>query len=186
MGQSVPHSSKAAGKANKTVYLVLVLLLVAVAVLAYMNRGDAELRRALTENREFLIRIDGEYAATVGLQELLDLGPKEFTTSLATSITAPRDVTLRGIELRQLLEAKDIDLTIASHFVVSGLDAYYSPLSLSEVLEEELIYICFSMDGELLKPQDEGGYGPFMMVIHGSRFAQRWCKYVEAVDIINS
>jgi len=178
-------SSRTVGKANKTVYIVLCLLLVVVAALAYMNRGDAELRRALTENREFLIRIDGEHAATVGLQELLDLGPKEFTTSLATSISAPRDVTLRGIELRLLLESIDVDLAHASHFVVSGLDAYYSPLSLSEVLEE-LIYICFSMDGELLKSQDEGGYGPFLMVIHGSRFAQRWCKYVEAVDIINS
>jgi hypothetical protein len=42
------------------------------------------------------------------------------------------------------------------------------------------------MDGEILKTQSDGGYGPFMMVIRGSRFAQRWCKYVEAVDVISS
>jgi len=179
-------SSGTAGKANKTVYLVLGLLLVAVAVLAFVNRGDAELRRALTENREFLIRINGEYAETVGLQTLLDLSPQEFTTLLATSITAPRDVKLRGVELRLLLEALEIDVTNVSHIVVSGLDSYYSPLSPAEVQREESIYVCFSMDGELLKPQDEGGYGPFLMVIRGSRFAQRWCKYVEAIDIIHS
>ena len=173
-------------KANKTVYLILGLLLVAVAALAFLNRGDAELRRALAENREFEIRIDGEYAATVGLQTLLDMDPQEFTTSLATSIAAPHNVTLRGVELRRLLEATGIETTKASHIVVSGIDGYYSPLSLPEVLQEGLIYICFSMDGDLLKSQNEGGYGPYLMVIKGSLFAQRWCKYIEAVDIINS
>jgi len=173
-------------KANKLVYISLAVLLVAVAVLAFLNRGDAELRRALRENREFHIRIDGNYAATVGLQTLIDIGPQEFTTSLATSISAPRDVTLRGIELRLLLETLEIDTSQASHFVVSGLDGHYSPLTRAEVEREGLIYICFSMDGEMLKAQNEGGFGPYLMVIRGALFAQRWCKYVEAVDVINS
>ena len=171
-------------KANKYVYLTLVLLLAAVAVLAFFNRGDAALRSALEENREFHIRVNGEYAATVNLQDLLDIGPQEFTTSMATSIMAPRDVTLRGVELRFLFEAAGIDITGASHFVVSGLDSYYSPLSPGEVNGDGVIYICYMMDGKMLEPQSKGGYGPFLMVIHGERFAQRWCKYVEAIDII--
>ena len=169
---------------NKFVYLVLGLLLVAVTVLVYMNRGDAELRRALEENREFQIRINGEHKATVGLQTLLDLNPQEFTTSFATSITAARDTTLRGVELHQLLEALEIDATSASHIVVSGLDGYHSPLTQAEIAQDELVYICFEMDKNLLKPQSEGGLGPFLMVVRNSRFAQRWCKYVEAVDLV--
>jgi len=173
-------------RANKIVYSILGLLLAAVALLAYLNRGDAELRRALAENREFQIRIDGNYAATVGLQTLIDIGLQEFTTPLATSISAPRNVTMRGVELRHLLEKLEIDTSQASHFVVSGMDGHHSPLSSAEVASEELIYICFAMDGEMLKPQNEGGFGPYLMVIKGARFAQRWCKYVEAVDVINS
>jgi DMSO/TMAO reductase YedYZ molybdopterin-dependent catalytic subunit len=173
-------------KANKLVYLILMLLLVAVGVLAFFNRGDVELRRALAENREFQIRINGGHAATVGLQTLLDLDPQEFTTPFATSITASRSATMRGVELRVLLESLEIDTANASHFVVSALDGHYSPLTHFEVKQEELIYICFAMDGEMLKPQNEGGFGPFLMVIRGTRFAQRWCKYVEAVDIITS
>ena len=171
-------------KANNIVYITLGLLLVIVAVLAFLNRGDAQLRRALEENREFHIRINGQYAATVSLQKLLDLGPQEFTTPFATSITASRDATLRGVELRLILEALEIDISHASHFVVSALDGFYSPLTREEVEQAELIYICFSMDGEMLKPQGEGGFGPFMMVVRGARFAQRWCRYVEAVDVI--
>ena len=170
-------------KADKLVYLTLALLLVAVAVLALLNRGERALRRALEENREFRICVDGAPSATVGLQVLLDLGPQEFTTSLATSIASPRDTTLRGVELRLLLESLEIDATMFSAIIVSGLDGYYSPLSREEVESEGAIYICFSMDGEILKTQSEGGYGPFMMVIRGSRFAQRWCKYLETVDL---
>jgi len=170
-------------EANRTIYIILGLLFVAVLVLAILNRGDSELRRALEENREFQIRIEGEPAASVSLNALLDLDPQEFTTSLATSITAPRDVTLKGVELRLLLEAIGIDTTGAERYIISGLDRYYSPLTSAEVNREGLIYICFYMNGEVLKTQSEGGYGPFLMVIRGSRFAQRWCKYVEAIDI---
>jgi len=179
--QKAPNKKK-----NNIVYLILCMLLAAVAVLALLNRGDAELRRALEENREFQILMDGSLVSTVSLQELLDLGPEEFTTSFATSISAPRETKLNGIELRLLLEAMEVDISLASRITVSGLDSYYSPLAINEILQDERIYICFAMDGELLKPQGEGGFGPFLMVIRGSRFAQRWCKYVEAVDVITS
>ena len=172
-------------RANKIVYLALLLLLAAVAVLAFLNRGDLELRRALEENREFHIRISGEYVATISLQTLIDIGVQEFTTPFATSIAASRETVLQGVELRLLLEVLDIDLSNASHIVVSGLDGFYSPLTLDEVKQEGLVYICFSMDGEIMKSQSEGGVGPFMMVIRGTRFAQRWCKYLEAVDVVN-
>ena len=173
-------------KANKIVYISLGLLLVIVVVLALLNRGDSELRRALEENREFIIRIDGAGAAVVSLQDIIDLEPQEFTTTFGTSVTSPRDTTLQGVELRVLLELLDIDFAGASHITVTGLDSYYSPLTVSEVEQEGVVYICYSMDGEILKTQSDGGYGPFMMVIRGSRFAQRWCKYVEAVDVISS
>ena len=170
-------------KSYRAVYISLAVLLVATVALAYLNRGDPELRRALEENREFQIRSDGELAATVNLQFLLGLGPQEFTATFSTSLTTPREATLRGVELRILIDALDINASGAGQFIVSGLDGYYSALSREEVEREENVYICFSMDGVVLKARSEGGYGPFMLVIRSDNFAQRWCKYVEAVDI---
>lgn len=170
---------------NIAVFLTLALLLLAVAALALLNRGDAELRRALEENREFIVSVNGESVATVGLQALLDLEPEEFTTSIATSIATPREARLRGVELRKLLNSLDIETVSADRVAVTGLDGYTSLLSRAEVESEEHIYICYYMDGEVLKTQGEGGYGPYLMVVRGSRFAQRWCKYVESVDVIN-
>ena len=170
-------------KADKFIYIVLGALFALVLFFVFLNRGDGELKRALEENREFQICIDGEYAATVSLRTLYDLDFQEFTTALATSTAAPRDAILQGVELRSLFEALEIDVSEASYIIVSGLDGYYSTLTRAEVESEEVIYVCFSMDGEILKTRSEGGYGPFMMVIRGSRFAQRWCKYLETVDM---
>jgi len=169
---------------NKAVYLILGLLLAATLILTFLNRGDTELKRALLENRQFQVRVEGQAVATVGLQDLLDLKPQEFTTTLSTSITKPREVKLQGVQLRDLLASLEIDITDARYIIFSGLDGYDSPLTRAEVEKEQSIYICLAMDDEILKPPNEGGWGPFMMVIRGSRFAQRWCKYVEAVDIL--
>ena len=182
MGGNVKRGSNA----NKAVYIILALLFAAVAILSLFNRGDRALQRALEENREFQIRVNGEYAAVVSLRTLLDLDPQEFSTSLATSIAAPRETALQGVEMRFLLESLEIDISEASYITVTGLDGYYSVLTRDEVESKETIYVCFSMDGEILNTRSEGGYGPFMMVIRGSRFAQRWCKYLEAVDIITT
>jgi len=168
----------------KAVYFCLAALFVAAVVLVILNSGDSDMKRALEENREFQIKMNGEVTAVVGLQDLLDLAPEEFSTTLASSVGLPREVTLQGVQLRLILEAFAVDTLTAETFVFSGLDGYYSPLKESEVNREESIYVCFSMDGKMLKKKSEGGYGPFLMVIRGSRFAQRWCKYVEAVDVI--
>ena len=175
---------KKKGKTNVIIYSVLGALFIVTVVLVILNQGDRELRRALEENREFMIKVDGRLIATVDLKTLLDLDPQEFSTPFATSIAAPRETTLQGVEVRQLLDELGIDITHAATILVTGLDDYYSPLTRAEVDSEETIYICFSMDGEILKPMSEGGYGPFLLVIRGSRFAQRWCKYVEAIDVI--
>ena len=177
-------SVKSGVKARIIVYLILAMLLILVVTLAFLNRTDSELMRALEENREFNIRSDGTHIQTVDLQGLLDLGPQEFSASFATSIAAPRTAKLCGVELRIILTALEIDVTEADYFVVTGMDGYYSPLSREEVENIETIYICYSMDDEILKGRSEGGYGPFMMVVRGSRYAQRWCKYVESVDVI--
>ncbi|MCL1827876.1 MAG: hypothetical protein FWG32_00105 [Oscillospiraceae bacterium] len=169
--------------ANKAVYLTLGLLLIAVSVLAALNRGDAGLKRALEENREFLILTDGEPAVTVGLSDLLDLQPREFSAVMSSSMTSPREVIFKGVELRLILAGLDIDAADAAYIVVTGLDGYVTPLTPEEVYKPENVFMCFETDGEIMKTLGEGGFGPFMLVLPNERFAQRWCKYAETVDI---
>ena len=171
-------------KGDVAVYLTLGLLLAAIAVLALLNRGDAQLRRALEENREFMVETGGSGAAGVDLRKILDLSPESFSATFATGSTLPREATFRGVELKTLLGSLGIDTSAAKHIIVSGLDGYYATLTMPEVERDENVYICYEMDGEILKPQSEGGYGPFLLVIRSERFAQRWCKYVKTVNVV--
>ncbi|MCL2125758.1 MAG: molybdopterin-dependent oxidoreductase [Oscillospiraceae bacterium] len=171
-------------KPNIVIYAVLFMLLAATALLAYLNRGDAELRKALEENSEFEVRVGGELVATIGLQMLVDSDPQEFVAAYATSSTSPRDARFKGVELRLVLDALDVDVDKAERIGVTGLDSYYSPLSKEEVESVDNVYICYEMDGDVLKPQGEGGIGPFLLVIRSESYAQRWCKYVTTIDVI--
>ena len=169
-------------RGNRVILITVCGLLMAIAVLALLNHGDASLKSALQENREFLLKMEGEIVAAVSLQNIVDMQPVEFTTRLATSINAPREVSLSGVELRLIYETLGIDISGASLFAVRGLDSYFSPLSLAEVSAAEKVYICIAMDGEILQNKTSGGWGPFLLVIKGELFAQRWCKYVEEIN----
>jgi hypothetical protein len=169
-------------RSNRLILIIICILTVLICVLAYLNRGDAALKRALQENRQFLLKVGGETAAVVSLQDILDLGPEKFTARLSTSVTAPRDAAFEGVELKVVYDRLGIDVSGASIFDVRGLDGYFSPLTAKEVASEQGVYICIAMDGEILKNKGDGGWGPFLLVIRGSVFAQRWCKYVEEID----
>ncbi|MCL1816055.1 MAG: hypothetical protein FWG43_00450 [Clostridiales bacterium] len=169
-------------RGNRVIFISIGILIAAIMVLTLLNRTDAVLFRALQENREFLLKLDGETVAIVSLRDIMDMQPVEFTTRLATSITKPREARLRGVELRLIYEALDIDVSAASLFAIRGLDNYFSPLTFMEVETADKVYICFSMDGEILQALKDGGWGPFLLVIRGELFAQRWCKYVEEID----
>ena len=169
-------------KRNRVILVTIGLLVAAIAVLAFINQGGADRRRTLQEDRQFLLKLDGEVAATAGLQDLMGLQPEEFTTRLAAGGAMPRDTVLQGVELRLIYEHFGIDMSGATVFIVRGLDGYASAVRPAEVMAEDTIYICIRMDGNLLEGKGAGGWGPFLMAVRGSRFAQRWCKYVEEVD----
>jgi hypothetical protein len=170
------------GNANRIVYICLAALFVVAATFTLLNRGD-QAHRTLEANRQYLVKIDGETVAAVGREELLALEPTEFTTIMATSSSLPRQVTFQGVELGRLLEFLEIDERNIDRVAFRGLDGYVSPVTPAEVERPRYVYICVSMDGEELKPGKDGGLGPYLMVMRGATFAQRWCKYIEYIDV---
>jgi spermidine/putrescine-binding protein len=45
------------------------------------------------------------------------------------------------------------------------------------------VYIAYQINGEDLKSKAQGGNGPYQLVILSDPFSQRWCKYVNGVEI---
>lgn len=168
---------------NKILLLLIAGLSLLIVVLVFLNTGDLALKRQLERDAQFIIS-QGERQDIISMDDILALDPVEFETDMDTSISDPRKVMLTGVELKDLLQARGFSLDGLSHIEVNGLDEYYSPLRIEEVADDGRVYVCIAMDGAALGHKSQGGYGPYMMVITGQRFAMRWCKFVEEIALI--
>lgn len=176
------HVARKTKKQTRGILAAIIVLVIAVGVLAYLNRGDLDRKKELETQAEFALTYEStEHRVT--MQDILALGPVDFTTVVRTSTAGPRNVTFRGVELRRVLEKYGIPINEDSTIEVMALDGYVSVIYGDEVLEEENVYITIAMDGEPLKPKSEGGSGPYYLVIRGTEFAQRWVKFMEEITV---
>ena len=169
-------------KSTLIIIICVAVLAAAVAVFAILNAANISAKKELEMNAEYIIKY-GDIQERVTMQDMLDLNPVEFKATMDTSTTDPASVTFTGVELKDICEYYGIDISTASVFEVRALDGYSSALTLDEVLADDNVYICLLMDGEVLEPKSQGGYGPYMMVINSSQFSQRWCKFVQEIEI---
>ena len=169
-------------KGNFAIMCSVVLLLAMVVLLAHLNAGDVALKKDLEMNAEFFLRQD-ESKYRVTMSDVLELDPVEFTANLNTSTTDSTPVTFTGVELSKLCQHYRVLISPDSIIQVSALDGYASALTGGEVLAVDNVYICIKMNGKVLQPKKEGGFGPYLMVIKNVRFSQRWCKFVEEIAV---
>ena len=167
---------------NKLLLGLIAALLLTVAVTAFLNTGDRALKRQLETEQQFIVSW-GEEQVFVSMDDILALGPRDYSAILDTSISDAREVTVRGVELAALLDYVGAPWQDAAYFEINGLDEYYSPVLLSEVQEPDNVLICIAMDGKALGSKSSGGFGPYLMVIRNELFSQRWCKYIEEVAV---
>lgn len=168
---------------KKVLTIVISVLVVAIGVLAFLNAGNVKEKKELEMNAEFyLVSADG-LKVTVNMKDMLDLKPVDFTAVRDTSTTDPTEVKYTGVELKKILDSKKVKLDESNKIEVKALDGYASALSYDEVLQDENVYIVLKCEQEPLKTKAEGGTGPYMMIVRSSAYSQRWCKFVQEVDI---
>jgi DMSO/TMAO reductase YedYZ molybdopterin-dependent catalytic subunit len=162
--------------------IAVLLLVFAVAILAYLNAGDLQRKRELGTKAEFVL-IHGQTERRVSREDLQALNPVDFVAVMRTSTTGPSTVTFTGVQLSALLEKYGVNVRAGSTIEVKALDGYSSALRGEEVLEEDNVYIAIAMNGEPLKPKTEDGLGPYYLVIRNTEFAQRWVKFMEEIVV---
>ena len=162
---------------------IIVVLLVAVAVLAYWNRSQLAGRQALVDDPGIAVAAGGEEVAIILLEEIRQLGEEEFTIVLRSSGQQPRELLLTGVPLKAVLQEADPSLLEADQAVVRAIDGYSVAYTMEEILLEEHIFLVYLEDGESLGTKNDGGSGPLMMVPRQDEFGQRWCKFVVEVDV---
>ena len=169
-------------KETLIVTTILVSLLCAVSVLAYLNGADRELKKELEIEAEFFLT-EGEQSERITMADILAPQPVEFEAVLNTSTTSPTSVKFTGVELSKLCRRYGITLTPSSLIQVNALDGYASVVTGEEAYVQEMCTSASAWRGNRSNRKKEGGFGPYLMVIRDVQFSQRWCKFVEEIVI---
>jgi len=176
-GQDALEISTKTNKGTLAIIVVLCILIPAVIILAILHRGTMEERLELQAAGEFMIT-SGEEKVSVSLADLLDIGAVEVTSSPRGE---RRDFT--GVPLVRVFDRFGVDYSEARTVVFTSLDGFVTALTIAEVLDEENTFIVFEEDGEPLGTREEGGRGPYMVVVALDPFPNRWARYLMEVTL---
>ncbi len=165
------------------VYVIVIILIAILGVTALMNRNYMKDKQEMLEGFSFVIKKEGREVALVKLEDIEKLNPIEFIESLKSSGQKAEVNKYKGVLLRDILAARGESLEGKSQVTIRSIDGYAVALSAEEVGEEDNVYIVYEANGEPLASKDEGGSGPYQIVIRNDPFGQRWAKFVVEVDL---
>ncbi|MBN2072572.1 MAG: molybdopterin-dependent oxidoreductase, partial [Actinobacteria bacterium] len=161
---------------------VVVALLLIAGIMAFLNSGSSWMQKESGEDQQIIIRLRGKEVAVAGLEDIRKAGEIEFTTKLDTSETDPEQHYYTGVPLISVLTSLGIDAGSASTVTVKAIDGYTVAFDISEVLDEDNIYIAYRVDGKQMGSKGEGGSGPYQVIVRKDTYSQRWCKFVMEID----
>lgn len=167
---------------NKKVIAAVIVLVVVVAVFAYLNSRDVE-DRLLSQREAKIFIVAGETRETVDFETILELEEHSFAATLRSSDGGVREHTYAGVRMKDLLAHYGFDVSGAEQVLTRAADGYTVALTPDEVMDDDNVYIVYMVDGEPMASREEGGSGPYQVVIRKDEFGQRWNKYLMEIEI---
>lgn len=168
---------------KKTVGIMIIGLLAVVAVTAYLNRGVVAEKEEVQEKAILTIKKEGKEMNTMDMEQIKLLGSVEFDADLKASGKEAENHQYTGALLKNIFDACDIAIHEENQVVVKAVDGYTVALTGKEVLEEDHVYLSYAMDGEPLGKKEDGGKGPYQVILRKDPFSQRWCKFVVELEV---
>lgn len=170
---------------NKTtiiVIVVLVALAVVVGVFALLNREGVEEKRRLQDDAVFLVTA-GEQSVEVSMEEIEGLGTKDVEANYKKSGKEPEVRTYTGVPFSEVLALKGIEADGYSSVTFIALDGYASAVGIDQALNPEECWIIIREGGEPLGTKEDGGSGPFRMILPNDQFSQNWCSFLMEAEL---
>jgi len=169
-------------KSTKIIVGIIVVLAAVVGVTAWLNQGGLEERRRSQEGAILFLK-QGDQTVEVTFEDIRALPEQEFDAVLRGSGRLPVDVRFTGVELKRIIEGAGLDPAAINQVVTRAADGYSVSLSGDEVRMDDNVYIVFEQDGNDLGTREDGGTGPYRLVIRQDEFAQRWNKYLMEIEL---
>lgn len=163
-------------KLTKIALIALIALVIAAFPLYYYAHPDAPQPTGT-------LQIKGNVANPANLTfEMLEAYP---ATTMQVTVKGKQadngDFIYTGVTLKTLLQQAEISDNATSVFIQAS-DGYGTTLTLEEA-NKETTFIAYQKDGAAMTPLNDGGEGPFRLIIADEEFAQRWVRGVAAIIV---
>jgi len=163
--------------------LAIIILALIVGVTGFINLKSVEVKKDLEENSRFVIKEKGKEVATLDMKEVRSLGETEFKANLKKSGKDPVRYNYTGVPFKNILMKYNINLDDKSAIVFTAIDGYTVAVEIEKILEDDNVYLVYMRDGDTLGNKENGGNGPYQMIISKDPFSQYWCKFAIEADV---
>jgi len=158
---------------KRNVLIVVVILVLAVGITAYMNRGDLAAKRESQQEAYVMIKSGGSEAARIDLEKLQQMNVVDVEANLKRSGKPAEKHVYTGVPLKEVLEEAGADTAGKDTVIMKAVDGYTSAIGMEETLQDGNVYLVFKIDGEPLGTKEEGGSGPLQVILAEDPFSQR-------------
>jgi len=162
---------------NRLFGLGILLLVVIIAVFAFLNRDHEGLREG-----QLLVKAGGARLGVLTVDDLRKLpAVQKRMTINSTSGRTRHEFT--GTPLLAVLNSIDPTLTQKyARIITKGIDNYTSGVKMSEVLQPDNVFIVYSDYGKPLKTKT-GGEGTMQIIVCDDEFGQRFTNYLVSLEL---
>jgi hypothetical protein len=177
MSEAAQQKKRKVGKSIIIIIIVLCVLIPAVVVLAVLHRNNMEELIELQSEGSFLLTA-GDDTVNVSMSDLHGIGAVPVSSS-------PRGEqrNFTGVPLVRVFEHFGVDYSSARAVVFTSLDGFVSAISIDEALDATNAFVVFEENGQPLGTREDGGRGPFMIVVALDPFPNRWARYLLEVTL---
>ncbi len=161
---------------TKVALAAFVILVVAVIPLYYYTRPDAA-QPAGT------LQIRGSVAnpANLTYAQLAAYPAISMQVTINGHQGGNGNYTYTGVSLKELLTQAGTSSNATSVYIQAS-DGYGTTLTMQEATQEA-VFIAYQKEGTNITPLNEGGEGPFRLIIANDEFSQRWTRGVVAIEV---
>lgn len=163
--------------------LAIIVLAVIVGITGFINLKSVEVKKDLEENSRFVIKEKGKEIAVLDMNEIRSLGEEEFSANLKKSGKEPIPFNYTGVLFKNILKKYNINLDNKSAIIFTAIDGYTVAVEIEKILEDDNVYLAYMREGESLGNRENGGSGPYQMIISKDPFSQYWCKFAIEADV---
>jgi|BioPla2DNA2_1021312.scaffolds.fasta_scaffold02049_5 hypothetical protein len=174
--------------------VIVCALVVAFSIFLPFYLKSNEPNRELYKNEQIKITANGEEIGVYKIDDLLALEgveEVEFNAIYDTSSSEPVEKTYTGIELKKVLSALGVDLSVARTIVFKASDGANKAYAAEDIVNPNNVFIAYKVNGRAFNEgikaaafndEAEDG-GPFVVIKVSDTYSQNRCKLLTEVSV---